>query len=253
MAGVSGGKTVSASYGAAQTNIPLVAVPAAGSRIVVHWACLANGATNAGDMKLLDGAVISAAITAAGVSSRAITAASKASPSVITCGANVATGTIVTITGSDSVPNCNGVYTATNVDATKFSIPFDVATTAGTTGLVTWGSYITTAVYVPTGTRITISGENTATPALNGTYTATNVDATRFSIPVVVTVAGTNGTAATASGYGSVLAAALLQVNTPMYFDGSRAPLVLSAATPLCFTSVTATTHRVNVGYSIES
>jgi hypothetical protein len=184
MAGVSGGKTVSASYGAAQTNIPLVAVPAAGSRIVVHWACLANGATNAGDMKLLDGAVINVA----GPISNTL-----ASPTVVTCG-----------------------------------------------------------VYVPTGTTVTIAGSN-SDPVINGTYVATNVDATRFSIPVAVTTAGTAGTVVTASGYGSVLAAALLQVNTPMHFDGSRAPLVLSAATPLCFTSVTATTHRVNVGYSIES
>lgn len=253
MAGVSGALTVSASYGAAQTNAVLVAVPAAGSSIVVHWACLANGATAAGDLKLLDGASFSSAITAAGVSSRTVTAASQASPSVITCGANVATGTVVTITGDNTAtPTINGTYTATNVDATRFSIPVAV-TVAGTNGTVTWGSYITAGIYVPTGARVTISGENTATPALNGTYTATNVDATRFSIPVVVTVAGTNGTAASASGYGSTIAAALLAANTPMYFDGSRAPLVLTAATPLCFTSVTATTHRVNVGYSIES
>jgi hypothetical protein len=252
MAGVQATRTVSASYTAAQSNAVLVAVPASGSRIVVHWAVFSNGDT-AGELKLLDGAKVSAAITASGVSSRAITALSKASPTVITCGANVATGTIVTITGSDSVPNANGVYTATNVDATKFSVPFNVATTAGTTGLVTWGSYITVGAYVPTGTRITISGESTATPALNGTYTVTNVDATRFSIPVIVTSAGTDGTADTASGYGNTLAAALLAINTPMYFDGSRAPLVLSAATPLCFTSVTAATHRVNLGYSIES
>ena len=184
MAGVQATRTVSAVYTAVQTNVVLVAAPAAKQRIVVHWAVLSNGATNAGDMKLLDGAVINVA----GPISNTL-----ASPTVVTAG-----------------------------------------------------------VYVPTGTTVTIAGSN-SDPLINGTYVATNINATTFSIPVAVTTAGTAGTIVTASGYGSVLAAALLQVNTPMYFDGSRAPLVLSAATPLCFTSVTATTHRVNVGYSIES
>jgi len=181
MAGVTGTATASASYGAAQTNVALVAVPATGKKIVVHWACLANGATAAGDLRLLDGPIIAGAT---------ITANSQASPTVVTCGA-----------------------------------------------------------YVPTGSTVTITGSN-STPPINGTYVATNSSAVAFTIPVDVTVAGTAGTVVCA---GTTLAAAILAANTPMYFDGKRAPLVLTAATPLCFSSVTATTHRVNVGYSIES
>jgi hypothetical protein len=181
MPGVSGALTVSASYGAAQTNAVLVAVPAAGSCIVVHWLCFANGATAAGDFKLMDGAYHAGAT---------ITAISIANPTLVTCGAYIPTGTIVTITGSNS------------------------------------------------------------TPTINGTHVATNSSAVAFTIPVNVTGAGSAGTVTAA---GTAIAAALLAANTPMYFDGSRAPLVLTAATPLIFTSVTATTHRVNVGYSIET
>ena len=182
MSGVSGSNTVSASYGAAQTNVALVAAPAAGNCIVVQWAVVSNGGT-IGEVKLLNGAVFSAAITAS----------SQANPTIITCG-----------------------------------------------------------VYVPTGTQVTISGESTATPPLNGTYTATNVDGTRFSIPVNVTVAGTNGTAANAAGTGVTILDDLLAVNTPVYVKSKRCPSVLAAATPLCFTSTSVSTHRVNVGYTIE-
>jgi len=181
MAGVTGAKTVSASYGSAKTNAELVAAPAAGKKIVVQWACLANGATAAGDLRLLDGPIIAGAT---------ITSNTQANPTIIACGAYVATGSTVTITGSNS------------------------------------------------------------TPLIDGTYVATNVSPTEFSILVNVTVAGTAGTVVCS---GTTLAAAILAANTPMYFDGKRAPLVLTAATPLCFSSVTATTHRVNVGYSIES
>lgn len=179
MAGVTGTRTTSATYGSAQTNIDIIAVPASGYRLVLHWVCFANGATTAGDFKLLDGPVISAAITAN----------SQANPTVVTCG-----------------------------------------------------------VYVPTGATVTITGSN-STPSINGTHVATNVNATTFSIPVNVTVAGTAGTV---TATGATLAAALLTADTPMVIDCSRAPLVLTAATPLCFTSATATTHRVNLGYAIE-
>ena len=176
---VLGTKTACAVYTAVQTNAVVVAVPGAGKRIVVHWAVLANGAT-AGEIKLLDGAVIA---VAGPISNTA------ANPTIVTCG-----------------------------------------------------------VYVPTGTRVTIAGSN-STPLIDGTYVATNVDATRFSIPVNVTVAGTAGTVdATAT----TLFSALLAVNTPAYGNFKRAPLVLTAATPLICTSTDVTTHRVNVGYSIE-
>jgi hypothetical protein len=179
MAGMQGARTVVGVYTAAQTNIDIVAVPASGQCIVIQWLVFANGATAAGDFKLLNGPVISAAITAN----------SQANPTVVTCG-----------------------------------------------------------VYVPTGSTVTITGSN-STPLINGTYVATNVNSTSFSIPVNVTVAGTAGTVAAT---GTTLAAGLLTANTPLVIDCKRAPLVLTAATPLCFTSATATTHRVNIGYTIE-
>ena len=180
MGGLSGAKTVSASYATAQTNMLLAAAPGTGKKIVLQWVVASQGA-GAGELRLLNGPIVSAAITAS----------SQASPTVITCGA-----------------------------------------------------------YVPTGATVVISGDNTATPTINGTYTATNVSAVAFSIPLAVTVAGTNGTA-TCSG--AIAFAALLAINTPVVFDGSPSPIVLTEATPLCFTSVTGTTARVNVGYTVEA
>lgn len=179
MAGMSGASTVVGVYTAAQTNIDIIGVPAAGRSIVVHWIVFSNGATAAGDFKLLDGPVVSAAITGNTI----------ANPTVVTCG-----------------------------------------------------------VYVPTGSTVTITGSN-STPLIDGTYVATNVNSTSFSIPVNVTVAGTAGTV---TATGTTKAAGLLAANTPLVIDCKRAPLVLTAATPLCFTSATATTHRVNIGYTIE-
>lgn len=45
-----------------------------------------------------------------------------------------------------------------------------------------------------TGEEVTVAGHVGATPTINGTYTATVIDATHFSIPVAVTVAGVGGT-----------------------------------------------------------
>ena len=45
---------------------------------------------------------------------------------------------------------------------------------------------------MPTGASVFIKGSN-STPNIDGTYTATNVNSTTFSIPVTVSVAGTNG------------------------------------------------------------
>ena len=68
-----------------------------------------------------------------------ITNISVANPTVVTCGANVATGTTVTISGSNSTPSVNGTYTATNVSSTAFSIPVNV-TSAGSAGTVQPGA-----------------------------------------------------------------------------------------------------------------
>jgi len=179
MAGVAGATTVSAAYTAAQTNTAIVAVPPAGRKLVVQWLCISNGDT-AGTVRLTDGA----AISVAGPISNTL-----ANPTVVTCG-----------------------------------------------------------VYVPTGTLVTIAGSN-SDPVINGTYVATNIDATKFSIPVNVTTAGTAGTVTHTA---SVLFEALLAINTPLFFNAQRSPIVLSAAHPLCFTSVTCATHRVNLGYTVE-
>lgn len=44
------------------------------------------------------------------------------------------------------------------------------------------------------GDSVTIAGNTGSTPSINGTYTATVVDPTHFSIPVTATVGGTGGT-----------------------------------------------------------
>ncbi len=54
MAGVSGAKTICQVYAGTQTNASVVAAPAAGYAIVIHYVNISNGAT-AGEHKLLDG------------------------------------------------------------------------------------------------------------------------------------------------------------------------------------------------------
>ena len=73
---------------------------------------------------------------------RTITALSKASPTQVTTSAPhliAAGGTqVVNISGTNSVPVADGNYVATYVDATNFTVPFNVATTAGTAGTLTF-------------------------------------------------------------------------------------------------------------------
>lgn len=45
-----------------------------------------------------------------------------------------------------------------------------------------------------TGDQVTIAGVTGSTPSINGSYKATVVDPTHFSVPVTVTVAGSGGT-----------------------------------------------------------
>ena len=52
---------------------------------------------------------------------------------------------------------------------------------------------------------------------------------------------------------GTVLFDVFLTVNTPLFVNLRRAPIVLTAATALCVTGVTSTTSRINVGYTVES
>lgn len=51
-----------------------------------------------------------------------------------------------------------------------------------------------TAQGFSTGDVVTIAGNITSSPAINGSQTLTRIDATHFSVPVNVTVAGTGGT-----------------------------------------------------------
>ena len=114
-----------AQYSAAQDNVFLVINTEDQLKLVVDWLVLSNGATP-GIITLLNGPYFT---------NKTITAISQASPTVITCGANIPTGTKVTISGSNSTPVIDGTYHVTNVDATKFSIPVAVGT-AGTAGTV---------------------------------------------------------------------------------------------------------------------
>lgn len=52
---------------------------------------------------------------------------------------------------------------------------------------------------------------------------------------------------------GTIMFDAFLPVNTPLFVNCKRAPIVLTAATALDFTSVTSTTSRLMVGYSVET
>jgi hypothetical protein len=51
---------------------------------------------------------------------------------------------------------------------------------------------------------------------------------------------------------GTIVFDAFLPVNTPLFVNCKRAPIVLTAATALCFTSLTSTTSRLTVGYTVE-
>jgi len=63
-----------------------------------------------------------------------------------------------------------------------------------------------------TGDTATIAGHTGSTPAINGVYAITKIDADTFSIPIAVTVGGTGGTATKAAG--SSLGQFVLQVDT---------------------------------------
>jgi hypothetical protein len=77
----------------------------------------------------------SATATTAQNSFLTITGNTLANPTVVTTGAHgqLAGTFVVHITGSNSTPSIDGVYTATYIDATTFSIPVEV-TVAGTAG-----------------------------------------------------------------------------------------------------------------------
>jgi hypothetical protein len=99
---------------------------------------------------------------ASGNKSLTITALSKANPTQITTSAphGIAAGgtQVVNISGSNSVPSADGNFLATYVDDTKFTVVFNVATTAGTAGTV---SYNHATGYSKTTTGVAASGSLT--------------------------------------------------------------------------------------------
>lgn len=87
-----------------------------------------------------------------------------------------------TLVSGDNVNIAAQIFTATNgisISGNTAASP-TVITTAVAHGLVT-------------GQSITISGNTTSTPAINGTFSATVLSPTTFSIPVTVSGAGTDG------------------------------------------------------------
>jgi len=106
---------------------------------------------------------------------------------------------------------------------------------------------VTCGKNVPTGQQVTISGSN-STPLIDGTYTVTNFDANSFTIPVAVTVAGTTGTVDILNG--ETVLDAFLAINDAQFLPVT---IPLTAGCGLYVTSVTVTTHRVNIGYHFET
>ena len=94
---------------------------------------------------------IGAGATASGAVYTATAVSTTGSPATVTCGANIPTGTTVTLAGFTTTPvSVNGTWTATNVSGTQFSIVANV-TTDTTNGTVT----------VPSGCFIALGGDTT--------------------------------------------------------------------------------------------
>ena len=129
-----------------------------------------------------------------------ITSVSTASPAVFETAAHLMkTGTTaVTVAGSDHVPDINGTKTATKTGATGFTIPSATTGSFAITGIAIGDpSCVVTCAgghsLLAGGTSVVIAGTD-STPNINGTKTATYINATTFSVPVATTVVGTTGT-----------------------------------------------------------
>lgn len=137
--------------------------------------------------------IISAASLAS--ASKTISANSLANPSVVTTTAahGFTTGDVVTIAGSNSTPVIDGTRVVTVLTSTTFSVAVNV-TIAGTAGTAQRPTVVTTTTPhgLATGDTVTITGSN-STPTINGSNVAAVISPTTFSIPVIVTVAGTAG------------------------------------------------------------
>lgn len=113
-----------------------------------------------------------------------ITGISLANPTVITSASHgLITGSVITITGSDSTPTVNGEHTVTYINANTFSIPVNV-TVAGTTGAWILTERIVQSDNEEQQNRVAISKPNQveAVPS----YTYFNIGAANFPIQRVV-------------------------------------------------------------------
>ncbi len=148
----------------------------------------------------------------------AISKISVGSPTQITCNGDGVPGNpgataSVTISGSNSTPSINGTYTATRVVFGQFTIHVNV-TTAGTQGSANFSGgaggeieyppIITCATKVISETTVQISGCNALPSSINGSYSAQNIDATHFMLPLAgpMTAAGNKGKVTVDSGRG---------------------------------------------------
>lgn len=78
---------------------------------------------------------------------------------------------------------------------------------------------------ISTGASVTITGHTGSTPSINGTYTATRISNTQFSIPVNVTVAGIGGKATAARG---ILAESLEDIKSENSVGSFRCTIIAS-------------------------
>lgn len=148
----------------------------------------------------IDAAPISATPTAKTISansavSKTISGNTVAAASVVTTSTahGFVTGDTVTITGTNSTPVIDGTRVVTVLSSTTFSVPVTV-TVLGTAGTVKGPTVVTTSTahQLGTGDSVVISGSN-STPTIDGTRTVTWISSTTFTVPVIVTVAGTAG------------------------------------------------------------
>jgi len=120
------------------------------------------------------------------------------SPTVLTTSVphGLTTGRSITITGSNSTPSIDGVYQVTVISSTTFSIPVNVSVN-GMMAITAISAANPTVITSPghgliSGQQILISGSN-STPSIDGLKTVTVLTPNTFTVPVHVTVAGTQG------------------------------------------------------------
>lgn len=96
---------------------------------------------------------------------------------------------------ADGDPFYNGIP-ARNLSDEEWALLTSAAAVAIATSSVADPSVITTSAAhgLVTGDLVTIAGHSGSTPAINGRYIVTVLNATTFTIPVAVTVGGTGGT-----------------------------------------------------------